>query len=95
MVDPQGSSSNSADRKVLMFMYLAVILTYQFVTEGVNGMEARVTVPAADGSGDKDDPRRVALDGVMLQIERCYGRGSIQTLGHSGNELRVATDSTG
>ncbi len=59
-------------------------------TEGMNGVEAR----AAD-SGDKDDPRRVALDGVMLQIERCYGRGSIQTLGHSGNELCVATDSTG
>eukprot|EP01084_Bolivina_argentea_P172117 298164_1 len=57
---------------------------------GMNGVEAR----AAD-SGDKDDPRRVALDGVMLQIERCYGRGSIQTLGHSGNELCVATDSTG
>ncbi len=58
-------------------------------------MEARAAVPAATNSGDKDDPRRVALDGVMLQIERCYGRGSIQTLGHSGNELRIATDSTG
>ncbi len=93
-MDPPGPS-NWADRKVLTSIFLAAILTCQFVTEGVNGMEARVAVPAADGNGDKDDPRRVALDGVMLQIERCYGRGSIQTLGHSGNELRIATDSTG
>ncbi len=59
-------------------------------------MEARpAIVLAAGGSGDEDDPRRVALDGVMLQIDRCYGRGSIQTLGHSGNELHIETDSTG
>ncbi len=74
---------------------MTVKSTCPFSTKGMNGAEARAAIPAATDSGDKDDPRRVALDGVMLQIERCYGRGSIQTLGHSGNELSSTTDSTG
>lgn len=41
-----------------------------------------------------DDPRRQALDGVLHQIERCYGRGSILKMGDNIS-MNVETSSTG
>lgn len=40
------------------------------------------------------DPRRQALDGVLHQIERCYGRGSILKMGDTAS-MNVETTSTG
>ena len=45
------------------------------------------------GEGDAD-PRRQALEGVLTQIDRCYGRGSILKLGDNG-DMAVVTTSTG
>ncbi|CAM9602316.1 unnamed protein product [Scytosiphon promiscuus] len=60
--------------------------------------------PAARGGGKASgkgaaadeavDPRRQALDGVLHQIERCYGRGSILKMGDS-TSMDVETSSTG
>lgn len=45
--------------------------------------------------GDKDgDPRRQALDGVLHQIERCYGKGSILKMGDT-TSMNVETTPTG
>jgi hypothetical protein len=42
--------------------------------------------PDADSGRPGMDPaKRAALDGVLNQIERSYGRGSIQKLGEAGN----------
>jgi recombination protein RecA len=41
-----------------------------------------------------DPAKRAALDGVLNQIERSYGRGSIQKLGEASN-MAVATISSG
>lgn len=51
---------------------------------------------AGAGAGDESssDPRRVALDGVLHQIERCYGRGSILKMGDNVN-MNIETSSTG
>lgn len=52
---------------------------------------------AAKAKGEADeagDPRRQALDGVLHQIERCYGRGSILKMGDS-TSMDVETSSTG
>ncbi|CAN0350343.1 unnamed protein product, partial [Laminaria digitata] len=38
--------------------------------------------------------RRQALDGVLHQIERCYGRGSILKMGDT-TSMNVETTSTG
>lgn len=50
------------------------------------------------GGGKKSvedgDPRRQALDGVLHQIERCYGRGSILKMGDT-TSMNVETTSTG
>lgn len=46
---------------------------------------------AADEAGD---PRRQALDGVLHQIERCYGRGSILKMGDT-TAMDIETSSTG
>lgn len=54
---------------------------------------APTTGDDATSDDPSDDPRRQALDGVMLNIERCYGRGSILTLGNSG-AMDVDTTST-
>lgn len=51
----------------------------------------KATKGAADDAGD---PRRQALDGVLHQIERCYGRGSILKMGDT-TSLDVETSSTG
>lgn len=51
----------------------------------------------AGGKGAADeasDPRRQALDGVLHQIERCYGRGSILKMGDT-TSMDVETSSTG
>lgn len=46
-------------------------------------------------SSDADiDPRQQALDGVLHQIERCYGRGSILKMGDTA-AMNVETTSTG
>lgn len=48
-----------------------------------------------EGAADEaSDPRRQALDGVLHQIERCYGRGSILKMGDS-TSMDVETSSTG
>jgi len=47
--------------------------------------------PEEDGEASA---KRAALDGVMNQIEKSYGRGSIVKLG-DGHSLAVATISTG
>lgn len=50
---------------------------------------------AAKGEADEaGDPRRQALDGVLHQIERCYGRGSILKMGDT-TSMDVETSSTG
>ena len=50
---------------------------------------------AAKGAADDGvDPRRQALDGVLHQIERCYGRGSILKMGDT-TSMDVETSSTG
>eukprot|EP00904_Undaria_pinnatifida_P009789 jgi/Undpi1/5940/HiC_scaffold_2.g01214.m1 len=43
---------------------------------------------------DDGDPRRQALDGVLHQIERCYGRGSILKMGDT-TSMNVETTPTG
>ncbi|CAM9833306.1 unnamed protein product, partial [Ectocarpus fasciculatus] len=51
----------------------------------------------AGGKGAADeasDPRRQALDGVLHQIERCYGRGSILKMGDT-TSMDIETSSTG
>lgn len=58
---------------------------------------ARGKAAKAKAKGDADeagDPRRQALDGVLHQIERCYGRGSILKMGDS-TSMDVETSSTG
>lgn len=58
---------------------------------------ARGKAAKAKAKGEADeagDPRRQALDGVLHQIERCYGRGSILKMGDS-TSMDVATSSTG
>lgn len=50
--------------------------------------------PAEGRSKEVDDPRKQALDGVLHQIERCYGRGSILKMGDT-NAMNVETTSTG
>lgn len=45
-------------------------------------------------SAEEGDPRRQALDGVLHQIERCYGRGSILKMGDT-TSMNVETTSTG
>ena len=45
-------------------------------------------------SAEDGDPRRQALDGVLHQIERCYGRGSILKMGDTSS-MNVETTSTG
>ena len=50
--------------------------------------------PAGGRGGEESDPRRQALDGVLHQIERCYGRGSILKMGDT-NAMNVETTSTG
>jgi recombination protein RecA len=57
----------------------------------VVALAAKASNKDKDGS---DDPRRQALDGVMLNIERCYGRGSILKLGDT-DSMAVETSSTG
>lgn len=50
--------------------------------------------PAEGRSKEIDDPRKQALDGVLHQIERCYGRGSILKMGDT-NAMNVETTSSG
>lgn len=46
--------------------------------------KGRKSVDDEDG-GKVDSAKRAALDGVLNQIERSYGRGSIVKLGDAGN----------
>ncbi|CAM9319707.1 unnamed protein product [Ectocarpus sp. 6 AP-2014] len=56
---------------------------------------ARGGKAGAKGAADEAiDPRRQALDGVLHQIERCYGRGSILKMGDT-TSMDVETSSTG
>lgn len=48
----------------------------------------------AKRGGEDGDPRRQALDGVLNQIERCYGRGSILKMGDT-TSMNVETTPTG
>lgn len=57
---------------------------------GVGGRKARAKGEADDAA----DPRRQALDGVLHQIERCYGRGSILKMGDT-TAMDIETSSTG
>lgn len=50
--------------------------------------------PAGEKGAGGIDPRRQALDGVLHQIERCYGRGSILKLGDTSS-MNVETSPTG
>ena len=45
-------------------------------------------------SNPNDSAKRAALEGVLNQIERAYGRGSVMRLGQAEN-MQVATISTG
>lgn len=47
-----------------------------------------------DSAAEDGDPRRQALDGVLHQIERCYGRGSILKMSDT-TSMNVETSSTG
>lgn len=49
---------------------------------------------AKGAADDAVDPRRQALDGVLHQIERCYGRGSILKMGDT-TAMDIETSSTG
>ncbi len=55
---------------------------------------ARGGKAAKGAADDAGDPRRQALDGVLHQIERCYGRGSILKMGDT-TSMEVETSSTG
>lgn len=56
---------------------------------------ARGGKAGAKGAADEAiDPRRQALDGVLHQIERCYGRGSILKMGDT-TSMDIETSSTG
>jgi recombination protein RecA len=57
--------------------------------------KAAADTPDEDSGRPGMDPaKRAALDGVLNQIERSYGRGSIQKLGEASN-MAVATISSG
>lgn len=55
---------------------------------------ARGKAGAKGAADDSGDPRRQALDGVLHQIERCYGRGSILKMGDT-TSMDIETSSTG
>lgn len=57
-------------------------------------MKKETSGGAAKRGGEDGDPRRQALDGVLNQIERCYGRGSILKMGDT-TSMNVETTPTG
>eukprot|EP00752_Nemacystus_decipiens_P011105 g9866.t1 len=59
-----------------------------------SGKALKAKAKAKGEADEAGDPRRQALDGVLHQIERCYGRGSILKMGDS-TSMDVETSSTG
>lgn len=57
-------------------------------------MKVKKDPGASRGEEGGDDPRRQALDGVLHQIERCYGKGSILKMGDT-TSMDIETTSTG
>lgn len=57
-------------------------------------MKKETSGGAAKRGGEDGDARRQALDGVLNQIERCYGRGSILKMGDT-TSMNVETTPTG
>jgi recombination protein RecA len=93
--------------RVCALLLLSLTATSAFVARPLAPTQSRSTPlfaakkkagddkPAADSGRPVMDPsKRAALDGVLNQIERSYGRGSIQKLGEAGNMV-VASISSG
>lgn len=58
------------------------------------GLTMKKELAGGKKTAEDGDPRRQALDGVLHQIERCYGRGSILKMGDTSS-MNIETTSTG
>jgi hypothetical protein len=94
------SSIMTMRMKALAAVYLlsALPLSFSFVVSSRDAIRTAVAAKKAKGDDEKssamDPAKRAALDGVLNQIERSYGRGSIVKLGDADN-MAVACISSG
>jgi len=77
------------------FLSLAVVSSFTVSRTSVSTSALGARKKATPPSEDQVDPaKRAALDGVLNQIERSYGRGSIVRLGDADN-MKVDCISSG
>ena len=65
------------------------------VTSSLAAAKKKASEDAAAAYAENNPAKRAALDGVLSQIERNYGRGSVVRLGDDPASLRVETISSG